>query len=161
MKKIDAGQAITILANLGVIGGLIFVGLQLRQELDIAQANRVQVYSDSLRAWTELVVDNAELWTRGLGGESLSAEEETAFEAMARSRQNILYTQWRSANLTRQPRLADGIVREAAREFASHPGLLNFWRNRNAFMNSLGRSDGWSLALNAEIERLGAGTSAE
>ena len=31
MKKVDLVQTIAILANLGVIGGLVFVGLQLRQ----------------------------------------------------------------------------------------------------------------------------------
>ena len=32
MKKIDLGQTITVLANLGVIASLVFLGLQVRQE---------------------------------------------------------------------------------------------------------------------------------
>ena len=31
MKKIDLGQAITILANVGVVAGIVFLGLELRQ----------------------------------------------------------------------------------------------------------------------------------
>jgi len=31
MKKIDLGQTITILANIGVIAGIVFLGYELRQ----------------------------------------------------------------------------------------------------------------------------------
>jgi len=41
LKKIDLGQAITILANVGVIAGIVFLGVELRQnnELLTAQAS--------------------------------------------------------------------------------------------------------------------------
>jgi hypothetical protein len=38
MKKIDLGQAITILANLGVIAGIVFLGFDLRQNTRSIQA---------------------------------------------------------------------------------------------------------------------------
>ena len=31
MKKIDLGQTLTILANVGVIAGIVFLGYELRQ----------------------------------------------------------------------------------------------------------------------------------
>ena len=31
MKKLDLGQTITILANLGVIAGIVFLGIELQQ----------------------------------------------------------------------------------------------------------------------------------
>jgi len=34
MKKIDLGQLITVLANLGVIAGIMFVALEVRQARD-------------------------------------------------------------------------------------------------------------------------------
>ena len=44
MKKIDLGQSITILANVGVIAGIVFLGIELRQnnELLTAQASYAQ-----------------------------------------------------------------------------------------------------------------------
>jgi len=41
MKKIDIGQTVSILANIGVIAGIVFLGVELRQnnELLLAQAN--------------------------------------------------------------------------------------------------------------------------
>ncbi len=40
MKKIDLGQAVTVLANVGVIAGIVFLGMELQQnnELLAAQA---------------------------------------------------------------------------------------------------------------------------
>jgi hypothetical protein len=155
MKKIDLGQTITILANVGVIGGLIFVGLQLRQEQNIAQSNRVQAASDSFRAWAELVTDNAELWARGLAGEPLAAEEGIAFRAMAQAYEGRFFGQWRSAMLTGQSRdLAPGIAREAALEFISHPGLLRFWRDHAERMEMLGRPLDWVNLVDNEIRSL-------
>jgi hypothetical protein len=61
MKKQDVGQAISILANIGVIAGILFLGLELRQnnqllELQAESENRVRVNSI-----VELVIDNPDL----------------------------------------------------------------------------------------------------
>ena len=61
MKKIDLGQSITILANIGVIAGIVFLAIELRQnnELLAAQARSDRV---ALRqADTTLVIENPEL----------------------------------------------------------------------------------------------------
>jgi hypothetical protein len=38
MKQIDLGQSITILASLGVIAGIVFLGLELRQNNELMEA---------------------------------------------------------------------------------------------------------------------------
>ena len=38
MKKIDLGQTITIFANLGVIAGIVFLGIELRQNNELLEA---------------------------------------------------------------------------------------------------------------------------
>jgi hypothetical protein len=51
MKKLEIGQTIQILANVGVIAGIAFLGLELRQnnELMAAQArfNRLSIITDA------------------------------------------------------------------------------------------------------------------
>ena len=42
MKKIDLGQTIAILANVGVIAGIVFLGLEIRQSTAVAQASSYQ-----------------------------------------------------------------------------------------------------------------------
>jgi len=39
LKKIDLGQAIGILANAGVIAGIVFLGMELRQNNELVVAN--------------------------------------------------------------------------------------------------------------------------
>ena len=39
MKKIDLGQAIGILANVGVTAGIVFLGMELRQNNELVVAN--------------------------------------------------------------------------------------------------------------------------
>ncbi len=62
MKKIDLGQTITILANIGVIAGIVFLGIELRQnnELLVVQA---EMEMSNVRANTILadVIEQPEL----------------------------------------------------------------------------------------------------
>ncbi len=61
MKKIDLGQSITILANLGVIAGIIFLGVELRQNNELMEAearfNRLSIQTGS----NTLVAGNTDL----------------------------------------------------------------------------------------------------
>lgn len=51
MKKIDLGQMITILANVGVIAGIIFLAIELRQN---TTASRLEAASTHLSGSYEL-----------------------------------------------------------------------------------------------------------
>jgi hypothetical protein len=161
MKKIDLGQAISIIANLGVVAGLIFVGLEIQQEREIAQANRLQSNSGAYRNWAEIVADNAELWAKGIYGEPLSLEEAVAFDALARAREGSMFVAYQSAVLTGESEaLLDSLIRETALEFSFYPGLLKFWREHEQRMRTIGRPMTYQNLVNAEIDRLQAKRSA-
>ena len=61
MKKIDLGQAITILANMGVIAGIVFLGIELRQNNELlsaeARATRLSVRLNE----NQLPIENPDL----------------------------------------------------------------------------------------------------
>ena len=44
MKKIELGQYITILASLGVIAGIVFLGIELQQNNDLLRQEADAVY---------------------------------------------------------------------------------------------------------------------
>ena len=46
MKKIDLGQAISILANIGVIAGIVFLGLELQQNNELLEVQAEMAMSD-------------------------------------------------------------------------------------------------------------------
>jgi len=48
MRKIDIGQTITILANIGVIAGIVFLALELRQNTAAVQGATYQALSDGI-----------------------------------------------------------------------------------------------------------------
>ena len=79
MKKIDLGQTLTILANLGVIAGIAFLALELRQNNALmeaaardAQNERIQDYVMQLYTVPGL----AEILAKADNGEPLTEAEE-------------------------------------------------------------------------------------
>ncbi len=46
MKKLELGQTITILANLGVIAGIVFLGVELRQNNELLEVQAEMAMSD-------------------------------------------------------------------------------------------------------------------
>ena len=57
MKKVNLDTWIQLLGMLGVLGGLVFVGLEMRQSQQLAlaaqQTARMQVWTDMVNAFTE------------------------------------------------------------------------------------------------------------
>ena len=78
MKKIDLGQTITILANIGVIAGIAFLALEIRQNSDLLSSQtRFNNVQNQLSLAMMLVEDSElnELVARASSGESISRDE--------------------------------------------------------------------------------------
>lgn len=68
MKKIDFGQTISILANLGVLVGLVFVGFEVRQNTQESRAEGARSITESVNATNAGIYSDpglAELIIRG------------------------------------------------------------------------------------------------
>ncbi len=78
MKKIDLGQTFQMIANIGVIGGIIFLGLEIQQNNEqLAAQSRYNYYQG--RAAATLVFaqngDMAEIALKSITGDALSPVE--------------------------------------------------------------------------------------
>ena len=155
MMKIELSQTVTILANLGVIGGLIFVGMQIQQDREIAAVDRMLAHESNLYYWAELVNSDDDIWARGLSGEELSPNEGVRFNVLAEARMFALYSAWftsdRSVSFDDVTR--DSFLQEAALEVSSNPGLLVWHRSRNDFQAQIGRTGDYDKFLNDAIAR--------
>jgi hypothetical protein len=60
MKKIDVGQTIAVMANVGVIAGLIFVGLQLRQAQQALDVGLNQAETNVFQELQSRLIENPE-----------------------------------------------------------------------------------------------------
>ena len=148
---------------LGVLGGLMFVGMQLRQDREIASINSVEDASASMFYWAELVADHPQVWAKGLSGESLSAEESTAFLALARALELSYFAAWNRARRMESEELANRWVREAAFDIHTSPGLLEFWRKHQERMDRIGISgtigEDWITAIDDQLIRFQSNSS--
>lgn len=78
MKKIDLGQSLQILANAGVIAGIVFLAVELRQNNDQLEAqSRFNYYQNRIAAYRFIAGQDelTELVGRAGNGEALSGAE--------------------------------------------------------------------------------------
>ena len=78
MRKIDLGQALSLLANVGVIAGIAFLGYELRQNNELMSAearfNRLTVVTEAWASWAQ-DGELTELRVRAGNNEPLSEAE--------------------------------------------------------------------------------------
>lgn len=61
MKKIDLGQAISILANIGVIAGIVFLVVEIQQNTAAIRSQSSIAINDSLAHPNQALYDNPDL----------------------------------------------------------------------------------------------------
>jgi hypothetical protein len=81
-------QWLTLVANLGVIAGLVFVGYEVQQNTNIAKASAYRENIQDIAAWRELLISDAEvarLWAIYVreGFEALDDTDQSRIFAMA------------------------------------------------------------------------------
>jgi len=130
MKKIDLGQTLTILANVGVIGGILFLAFEFRQSQSIAlsemDASIAVLYSDVANE----INDHPDLWRRGLAGESLTADEAIVFENLMATRENWSWVAYWNFLRLGDTETATIIIHDFAAFLHPHPGAREVWRSR-------------------------------
>ena len=143
-----------VIGLFGVFGGLIFVGLQLRQERQIALLSAVAEGADRRLAWAENMSINSDVWLRGLAGEQLTDSESAQFDALAAALELRYFNNWYRNSTIGDSASAVRWTREAALDFHTHPGLMNWWEDELArrAVTDPGTSNTWITAVNAEID---------
>lgn len=72
-----------MLGIFALVASLIFVGLQMRQEQNIAIAQIWAMSDQSVTELAALVSDNSSVWAKGLRGEELTEAEDVVFRSIA------------------------------------------------------------------------------
>ena len=123
MRKIDLGQTVGILANLGVLVGILILVYELSQTRDMTRAQTRNELSQGLIAVMLNLADDAEtasLILRGDNGEELSEVERARYTnltvAQLRYHENVYY-QYKSGLYDETEYLAQ---REGWRNFVFH-----------------------------------------
>jgi hypothetical protein len=140
----------------GVLGGLIFVGMQLQLDRRVAIAEGVGSALEARIGIAGLLAEHSDTWIKGIGGQNLSPSEQLTFEALAGAYELRYFTNWNRAKQLGTS-VADRWVLEAAADFAGNPGLLAWWQSdTQRFLGQIDGNEGdeWIDSVNNEIARL-------
>lgn len=133
MKKLGLGQSIGILANIGVIAGIVFLGVELRQnnELMAAEArfNRVMLSNEGWRILAENG-DLTELRVRAWNSEALTEAEQVRVDAAAM--RVLVNLEWMYRELPPESSERDYLRDQLRNSFSLGPTTGRVWEQRKA-----------------------------
>lgn len=143
MKNTDWKATAELIGIAAVVASLVFVGIQLRQEQEIAIVDTYGSVVESNVAVLSLIGENPDVWEKGLLGEELSSSDEIVFSTMVRavfSRHAQMYIRFARIG----PGDPEEILQEYAYAIYKFPGLRRQWEAYNEFQDhsdsALGRS---------------------
>ena len=151
MKKIDAGQMITILANLGVIAGIVFLAMELRQNNNLLASQARQNILEARAAYQQNVAVNA-----GGLADILQKAQSQELSATERFRLNVHWSlvlqNWESI----YQEVLSGPLSESdlpvvlwAATMSNNPDLIVFWeRSKDSY------SPGFNVLLEERVRAL-------
>jgi len=130
LKQLDYGQAVTLLANIGIIAGIVFLAIEIQQNTGAIRSQASLGINDSLARMNAAIYQDSELADILIRGrESLSnldPVERERFQAFYLERVNLaVYV----SDLEREDTTGVHIdyIRVVAREIAGYPGVGEFW----------------------------------
>jgi len=140
LKKVDWKGTAELVGLGAIVASLIFVGLQMKQDQEIAEA---QAYVDASAVLTDLnqfIENSKEVWIKGLDGAELSLADNLTFHTLCRTIYLRKIAQWERAKRLDAGN-PDFFAQSYAYDIHVYPGLRRFFdemierfeENRNAF----------------------------
>ena len=130
MKPTDWKSIAELIGISAIVVSLIFVGIQLQQDRDLAQVASYGSVTESTNGLSELVQNNSDVWVRGLKGEDLDDAESAVFISIVRAveqRYMNFFVRWRaSSSEDLDPQLH---VRQFAYYIYMYPGLRKVYED--------------------------------
>lgn len=131
MKKIEPGQLASLIANLGVLLGLLFLAYELNQNNELMEAearlNRTILTIDAWRATSENP-ELTELREKERRGEPLSSAETRQIDAAVMA--VFVTIEWAFGELARESSEVNQIREVQRHNFANSPEYNRVWQSR-------------------------------
>jgi len=107
LKKLDVGQTIGVVANLGVIAGIVFLALELRQNNSLLTAQTAHALLSTKLEYRARIIDNtngfAEIQQKQRSGGQLDPVESARLYIFAHDLLDVLRWQFREFQAGRLP----------------------------------------------------------
>jgi hypothetical protein len=144
-KLNDWMQVIGIFA---VVASLIFVGLQMQQDREIAAVEAMSSRSGEITDLAEVIGNNKSVWVSGLNGDEMPDDDVATFHAMNEAVESYFASLWfRLDTIGVGNASPESVIDDYAFAIYTHTGLRRAWN---------GQMDYWD-ARNAAMENSGVG----
>ena len=130
MKKIDLGQTIAILANVGVIAGIVFLAIEVSQQNTINLLSGRDAAVENFNGFRTLLLENPdlmEIWNAGLTNGELTSIEDDRFQLLCENSiwgRVTLYNRYDALSLDEEMR---GLVRAVAYDISKSERFRQCW----------------------------------
>jgi hypothetical protein len=141
---------LTLVANFGVVAGIFFLAIEIRQnQTAIEESNRINVV-ESRRAeinqyneWRALVIadDNPRIWLAGRAGQELSPSDQLIFRQLCVTQFWLGLVLYESSVALGRTHMANGAVSMRVQQIRQFPGYKTCWDGVKPSMQYYGESD--------------------
>ena len=142
----DVAELIGISA---IVASLLFVGQQIRQDRNVAQADAWLQFVDTQVTLAQVISENAEAWSKGLAGEEITDADQMKFNQIAFAIQQKHASRFVRSNLGIRRGPADAVAIAHAEEIYMYPGLRRF---HNASVEATAKRRGAALPLQIAVD---------
>jgi len=129
VKNANWRDIVEFVGILAIVGSLIFVGLQMQQDRQLAVAQLFAETDDSVNNIAALTNEYQDVWLRGSRGDQLSPEDEASFQNLFMSAR-YAYASFFETQLRLNVLSTDWIAKKYAFQLYSNPGLRRIWDRR-------------------------------
>ena len=119
-----------------VVASLIFVGLQMRQDRNIAFVDSMVSRSEVISDLADLIGNNQAIWIAGLNGDELSAADEATFHAMNEAVESYFVSIWRRIAALGGDISAESTTGDYAYAVYTHKGLRQAWNKQLVYWSA-------------------------
>jgi len=130
MRTTDWKDIAELVGIAAIVASLVFVGQQLRQDRAVAQADAWLQFVDTQVNFAQLISENADVWSRGLDGQSLSDPDQWTFNQIALAIDQKYASQFSRSNIGIRSGPAADVAVQYAELLFMYPGLRKFFEAR-------------------------------
>ncbi len=131
MKTRDWKDAAELVGIAAIVASLIFVGMQMKQAQEIANADRRMMLVANKIEVNNAIIENADIWARGLSGQGLSTTEAVIFENLIVNLNSFVHFNWRAAHDVGSGIGATGTVAYFSVLLYENPGARRAWESKH------------------------------
>jgi hypothetical protein len=125
---------LTLVANVAVVAGIVFLAFELRQNNELLEAQARATFTANRLTHIDRILapENSALIVKSGSGEALTDDERFRYERL----KHAIFVSWESAFREYQEGLADDLPIEGMRRsFDAYAGLLDTWIDRRDIYN--------------------------